>query len=122
MRHVDRVDSHPFACAVLPQVGREHERGYIRTFNIIPSGAHDPEVFVSVVAIEQLAHEIGHPTRDEFEARGRLLEEQQERIEQLEAENKSLREFEQAAVYSLEHVGQKVRKKPGPRPKEEVAV
>lgn len=45
------------------------------------------------------------------------------RISELERELESLREFERAATYTVEHMGEKVRKKPGrkPQPKPEEA-
>lgn len=97
-------------CAVLPQLGHAHARGYIDT------GAElhgwDNHVYISVVAVEQLAQTIGLPTPGEVTALTVELQEARERVEALEKANAELTE-QLDAVQVLKRYGTKVERKPG---------
>lgn len=81
---------------------------------------HQGRMYVSRVAVETMAKTLGLPSSDEVEELRVKVAEKDARLQELEGEIESLREFEKAARYTVEHMGQKVRKKPGrpPKPKE----
>lgn len=64
MRLVERASIRPQRCAALPQIGPNHPRGYVDTGSELFGGL-DNHVYVSVVAVEEMARLIGwHPRRD----------------------------------------------------------
>lgn len=112
------IQSLPFGvhhCSALPQ--KTSDEWFIETDGV---PTHEGPFRVSATAVREMARMGGLPTQPEFDALKAELEDTQLRLTQALAEVESLREFERSAVYSLEHIGQKVRKKPGPRKKEEV--
>jgi len=113
MRLSPTPQGRPGTCAILPGRGSDPE-GFVTTGHVIPGW--DPEVVLSVAGIREAARFIGLPTQEQVQE---LTEERDglaAHLAELEDEVQSLREFEQAATYSLEHLGSKVRKKPGRKP------
>ena len=102
-------------CLVLKR--SDPERGpyidLLRDFDM----AHQGRMYVSRVAVESMARELGLISGDESELRNRVAKLEGE-LGEANLELESLREFEQSANYTLSHFGQKVRKKPGRKPKE----
>jgi hypothetical protein len=60
-------------------------------------------------------HLAGLPHPDAVEALEQRVGELEAVNRELGEEVESLREFEQAATYTVEHMGQKVKRKPGPK-------
>jgi hypothetical protein len=115
-RFVEQPVIKPNQCAVYPQLGHQHEKGYIDTGNELPWDSH---VYVSVHAVEELAQFIGLPTKEQLDGLTELAETQAQQIEEQARELQELREFERSARYTVESMGQRIRRKPGPRKKEE---
>lgn len=75
MRFVERAVTRPSRCAVLPYIGQGHEKGYIDTGSELPG--FDNHVYVSVVAVEEMARLIGWTSpqqREELDAQVEDLE------------------------------------------------
>lgn len=115
---VDRAIAKPNHCAVYPHLGQAHEKGYWDTGNEIPS--LDPHVYVSVVAVEELARRQGWASPDEH----RVAEGQRDaalgRVESLE------RELEEAhrTIQAIDYLGSRdfiARRKTGRPTKERQA-
>lgn len=117
MRLVERASIAPARCAVIPFIGGRHERGYVDSGAEIPPSALDSHVYVSVVAVEQMAALIGWTPPDE-------AAELRADVDRLAAEVARLeQELSEADVYvkaidTLESAGFRARKKPG-RPRKE---
>lgn len=115
MRFVQQAAVKPSRCAVLPQVGGSHRDGYIDTGSEMLGGGDgrwDQHVYVSVVAVKEMAAMIGWCDPAPLEAR----------LAQVEAELEQARaELAQAnrhldAIDVLESEGFRARKRPGRRP------
>lgn len=77
MRLVDRALIKPSRCAVLPYIGTDHDRGFVDTGSEIPGKGDqwDWHVYVSVVAVEEMARLIGGGTpADMADANARIAE------------------------------------------------
>lgn len=81
---------------------------------------HRGRMYISRVAVQEMARTLGLITGEEQQLREEN-ERLQAELEDVRAELESLQEFERSANYTLEHFGQKVRKKPGRKPKETVS-
>ena len=118
MRRVPRCEMRPLHCAVFPQLGAGHAKGYFDTANTI--GLTDEHIYVSVEAVESLARELGWYSPEDAAAHGRAFEalerENRELVEQVAEADK----FAESAEYTLQRFGSKVQKKPG-RPKSKAA-
>lgn len=115
MRLVDRAEIRPMRCAVLPQLGHDHARGYVDTGAEL--NGFDNHVYISVIAIEKLAQTAGLPTPSEVTSLALELQEAREEIERLTVENTAQAE-QLDAVAVLKRYGTKVERKPGrPRSK-----
>ena len=117
MRIVDRALIKPSRCAVLPYIGTDHERGFVDTGSEIPGKGDqwDWHVYVSVVAVEEMARLIGGGgVKDMHNAH--------DRIAQLEAELEQARddlakaELVLDSIDALESANFRARRKTG-RPK-----
>lgn len=97
-------------CAVLPQLGHAHARGYVDCGTELRGW--DNHIYISVVAIEKLAQTVGLPTPSEVAGLGLELQEARERIAALEAENAGMSE-QLDAVAVLKRYGTKAERKPG---------
>lgn len=115
MRLVERAATRPMRCAVLPQIGQNHERGFIDTGSEMPG--FDNHVYVSVVAAEQMARMVGWVPGRDLKA---VEAERDEALADLAAVREELASAERhlEAVDLLESRGFTARKKPG-RPKRE---
>lgn len=119
MRWVEAAAIRPNRCAVLPFIGNSNARkGFIDTGAELDG--FDNHVYVSVEAAEEMARMLGwqspQAVRDlqrELAAAGELIGELQARA----------LEMEQAfgAIDVIESAGFRARKKPGRKPREEVA-
>lgn len=110
MRLVKKADIRPNHCAVLPHMGHAHPRGYVDTG--VDLHGFDNHIYISVVAVEQLARAAGLPTPGEVADLGLELQASRERIAELEAENQAQAE-QLEAVAVLKRYGTKVERKPG---------
>lgn len=110
MRFCEKAPIRPHHCAVIPHLGANHPDGYIDSGNEIT--AIDPHIYVSVVAVREMARVIGDPSREEHaDALARI-----ERLEQeLEATKNALAEADRLveAIDVIESRDFRARKKPG---------
>jgi hypothetical protein len=114
------ISSLPFGvhhCSVLPHKATDDL--FVET-EATPT--HEGPIRLSLTAIRELARTAGLPTEESHAALLERVEGLEAELVEAHAELLSLREFEQAATYSLEHLGSKVRKKPGRKPREEAPV
>lgn len=117
MRWVERAVTKPSRCAVIPFIGQGHEDGYIDTGSELDG--FDNHVYVSVVAVREMARLINWVAPEEIEVRDTHITELEARVAELEAEVASLDGvFE--AIDVLESRGYTSRKKAGRPKKEEV--
>lgn len=115
MRWVEAATGAPHRCAAIPFVGMNHELGYIQTGAVMDG--FDNEVYISVVAVKEMATIIGYPTVEEHR---NLVVEANRIARQLEATTAELAaaRAELDAIDMLASAGFVARKKPG-RPKRE---
>ena len=114
MRRVPEAVVRPGRCAVFPQIGGAHEKGYFDTGSEMPG--FDNHVYVSVVAVEEMARILGWTPPDdrmELEARAAGLAAEVERLTEELAEADKFAH----AVDVLESRDFRARRKPG-RPKQ----
>jgi hypothetical protein len=116
MRLVDSAPIRPGRCAVLPQIAGTHPQGFIDTGSEMPG--FDNHVYVSVVAVEQMARLLGWPSpaeqHDLAEAK-RSLEAELTRVREELAEADRVLQ----AIDTLESRDFRARRKPGrPRNKD----
>jgi hypothetical protein len=118
MRLVERASIRPMRCAVLPQIGANHPRGFVDTGSELFGGL-DNHVYVSVVAVEEMARMVGWVPQRERKQVEAERDEALERVAELEAELEDAhRNLD--AVDQLVSAGYVSRKKPGRPRKEEV--
>lgn len=79
---------------------------------------HVGRMYVQVEFARQLGVLAGLPSLDEVTELKRLLDEVTTERDELLEEVESLREFEQSARYTVETLGHRIRRKPGPKTKE----
>ena len=111
MRYVQHAAIAPHRCAVIPFIGNSNGRGFIDTGQDLRGW--DPHVYVSVEAAEEMAKFIGWSPKTAEQAVQVKLAERDKRIAELEAELAEADRFRDAATYTLETFGSKVRHKPG---------
>lgn len=115
-RRVARADIVPQSCAVLPQLGAAHAEGYIDVG--VEMVGYDPHTYISCHAARLLGEFVGLKDPEPFEQRIAELERE---LADLRAQRDADEKFLEAAEYSLARFGQKVVKKPGRKPGQEVA-
>lgn len=112
MRFVEQAAIRPSRCAVFPHIPGNHRDGFIDSGSELLSSAHDNHVYVSVVAVREMARMIGWLDPDakrDLENRVAVLERENHRLEDEVIQLN--REFE--AIDLLESAGYTARKKPG---------
>lgn len=122
MRIVAKAQQRPNCCCVFPHIGSAQPEGYFQTGSTLPGpGAWDHEVYVSVVAVKEMARELGWISDPEA---GVLRDE----IAQLQSDLAEVTERADAAeavvdaIDVIESAEFKARKRAGrPKPKEAVA-
>jgi hypothetical protein len=116
MRLVPRASIRPMRCAVLPHIGANHPAGFIDTGSELIGGM-DNHVYVSRVAVQEMARMIGWvPVRDVKAAQA----ERDEALAQVAELEQQLAETQRNldAVDQLVSAGFASRRKPG-RPKQQ---
>lgn len=113
MRFVDKAPGKPGTCAVFPQFGGQHVRGYIATGTVLPGW--DPEIVISVQAVEEMVRQLGWPTVQEHADAVAELERALARVEHLEADLTEANRIVDA-IDAIESADFRARKKAG-RPK-----
>lgn len=121
MRIVDKAIARPHMCAVYPQIPHDHPDGFIDTGNELY--AIEPHIYVSRVAVRDMARLFGFPLPDDMdELQERLavaeaeLAELREQVGRLEAERDRAVDVLRA-VDVIESEGFRARKKAGRPPK-----
>jgi hypothetical protein len=116
VRFVERAEIRPSRCAVFPQIGGNHPKGFFDTGSEMPG--FDNHVYVSIEAVEQMALKRGWSSPEDVKAMRTEFETLERECERLREENADLnREFE--AIDVLASRGFVARKKPGRKPKED---
>jgi hypothetical protein len=112
VRIVPKAAGRPHVCAVYPHIGGEHPRGFFETGNTIT--AIDPQIYVSVVAVEHMAREIGfidgpdhQGVLDELAQARAALEQAEARISDLEAVIDAIDTIESADFRARRKAGRK---------------
>jgi hypothetical protein len=82
---------------------------------------HQGRFYISLDAVTDLALSAGFPTPGELDEAEKRAAAAQAEMEQMQAELEELREFKKAAEYTMAQFGKKVRRKPGPPSKKELA-
>ena len=114
MRWVPVAANRPNRCAAIPFLSAHDSKGFIDTGTVLPGW--DPHVYVSVVALEEMARLIGwHPSSQQA-AYDRVLTAKDEELERLRAENMELAETI-SAIDVIESSDFTARKKRGPKAK-----
>jgi RIO-like serine/threonine protein kinase len=115
LRFVESAPIYPSRCAVLPQIGANHPKGYIDTQSEIVSSGKDSHVYVSVVAVEEMARKLKWHSPETVDELERTLESYKHRVAQLEDEVDGLnKDFD--AIEQLQSRGYQARRKPGRKP------
>lgn len=117
MRFVERAVVSPARCAVLPHLpeGGNHARGFIDTGSEMLPSAREQHVYVSVVAVEEMAKLLKWHSPESVDAIERELEGYKHKVAALEDEVAELnRDFD--AIEVLQSRGYTARKKPGRKP------
>ena len=113
MRVVPKAAGRPHVCAVYPHIGGEHPRGYFETG--VELTAIDPKIYVSVVAAEHMARELGFIAGPEHQAALDALAAKQAELEQAEARISDL-EAVIDAIDTIESADFRARRKAGRKP------
>jgi hypothetical protein len=117
VRWVQQPAMRPHHCAVFPQVaGSNSRRGFFDTGNDFRERDH---CYISVEAVEHLASSIGWQPSSAFAPLTATINKQAGELEHLKQKLAEAEKFREAAEYTMNSMGQKVRNKPG-RPKKEV--
>lgn len=115
MRLVDRATIRPMRCAVFPHIGANHPSGFIDTGSELIGGL-DNHVYVSTVAVGEMARMVGWVPGREVKAAIAERDKALARVAELEAELAAAhRNLD--AVDQLVSAGYATRRKPG-RPKQ----
>ena len=116
MRFVERCEIRPLHCAVLPQLGARHVKGYVDTGSRV--GPTEEQVYVSIEALEILSHKfLDVVRRDELKQAQDRITDLEHKLRAAEDELREADKFAEAAEYTLGRFGQHVRNKPGRKPK-----
>lgn len=118
MRIVERPAIRPMRCAVLPYVGATHPGSFIDSGSEL-IGGFDNRVYISDVAVGEMARMYGYVSRGEHRSALARVAELEAELEAARAEIVELERFQQA-IDVIESRDFRSRKKPG-RPKQEVA-
>lgn len=110
MRFVERAPVRPHHCAVIPHLGANHKDGYIDSGNEM--SCIDPHIYVSVVAVREMARLIGDPSREEFEAATARVAQLEEELAAAKDALDSAERFIEA-IDAIESRDFRARKKPG---------
>lgn len=76
---------------------------------------HVGRIYIKVSFARELGVMAGLPSADELEGAREANEALREQLLEQEDELRELREFKAAATYTVEHMGERIRKKPGPK-------
>lgn len=115
MRWVEVAAGRPHRCAVIPFIGQSDPEGFIQTGATLDG--FDNEVYVSVKGVRALVQACGWPTPEQYrelQARAEALEHAKR---DLELQVQEADRFAEAAEYTLGRFGERVRNKPGRKPK-----
>lgn len=111
MRWVQHAAIRPHHCAVIPYVANSNARaGFFDTGNDFRDQDH---CYISVEAVQEMARLIGWQPSTVLKPLEAKVAARDERIAELEAEVAEHEKFRDAAEYTLEKFGSKVRNKPG---------
>jgi hypothetical protein len=124
MRFVEKAVIRPARCAVFPHLpnGGNHPDGFLDTGSEMPPSGFDQHVYVSVVAVREMATKIGWHSPETVSGIENELEFLKHKCAQLEDEVAELnKDFD--AIEQLQSKGYTARKKTGrkPQPKEPLA-
>ena len=119
MRWVECAAIRPQRCAVIPFIGASHEKGFIDTGSELQG--FDNHVYVSVVAVEEMARFIGWAPPHDTAGKDREIAEKDRRIADLEAQLAEA-DNELNAVHVLKGKGWTPARKPGRPPKQKETV
>lgn len=116
MRIVERPAHRPQRCAVLPQIGATHNGVWVDTGSEL-IGGFDNRVYVSDVAVGELAKLMGYVSRGQHQSLLGELE-KTKRLLEVALHERAEMERKLEAIDVIESAGFRSRKKPG-RPKVE---
>src|SRR5688572_7161375 len=105
----------PHYCAVFPQLGMTHPKGYVDT-GVDLNGPGGDRVYLSVEALEQLAQGMGWAPPAQVAVLNGERDRLKATVKGLEDRVAAAEEFRQAAEYTLGQFGAKVTRKPGRKP------
>lgn len=117
MKWVDQAVTRPHRCAVVPYVGNGSGHMFLDTDQDLDL----EHVYISDVGAEVIAKALGWIPAEQLEQARRQIADLESENEQLEAQLQEADRFAEAAEYTLNKFGSKVRQKPGPKPREKVA-
>jgi hypothetical protein len=115
VRWVRSAVRRPNRCAVVSFIGQDHPEGFIDCDTEF-WGEH---VYVSVVAVKEMAKLIGLPTKQEYNDARRRGDDMARHVEELEARCEALA-GQLEAVHTLKAAGYSSQRKPGRKPAEKV--
>lgn len=115
LRFVQSAVCRPNKCAAIPFIGQSHPKGFIDTGTTY----WGERVYLSVVAVEEMARMIGWSAPAEQRRQGNQMDEMARRIVLLEEERDGLK-ARLGAIDVLEAGDFRARRKPGPK-KEQAA-
>lgn len=115
MRHVQQASMRPHRCSVFPNINGQNARG-----GFLDTGQDaraDDHVYVSLVAVEEMARMIGWQHSSVSAPLEAKLKARDARIVELEGLLAEAEHFKDAAEYTMARFGAKVQSKPGRKPK-----
>ena len=107
MRFVSSAVIRPHRCAVIPFIGGTHPKGFIDTGSELGVGNFREHVYVSVVAVEEMARMIGWCSPGERRGLQTTRDDALDQLERIRAERDELAGFK-AGIEALEGAGYKV--------------
>lgn len=111
MRFVSQATIRPHRCAVIPFIGSTHAKGFIDTGAEMGVGNFREHVYVSVVAVEEMARMLGWCSPADRKGMEISRNDALDQLERIRAERDELAEFK-ARIEALEGEGFKVSKRP----------